>query len=1112
MANAGSGKTYTLTERVVRLMLMGVPPERIICITYTKAAASEMRVRILARLRALLLADEVECKKLLQETYLGVEPSEAHIARARALFSAVLDSAGGGLQLTTIHGFCQSLLRRFPLEAQVAPHFNVLEDAAADEVQARAKHAVLTLESGDEVSEALNLIGERGGEWYFEELSREIIVKRREWLEALRNLSPELLKTRIYAAHTLAPEASEEALAQAVSLGLNPQLLAYLRAELSELIAHKTAKYRTWGAVLTPWLEAHVPCTPAALTPLCDLFLNGDGHVSLKFSSKEFPEGTAFRTALEQLVESLSRYKMQAMALACAEESFAVAMLARALLQRYEAEKEAIQSRDYDDLIADTLRLLSTPSMLGWVMQKLDHRIDHLLIDEAQDNSGEQWKMAYLLVEELMASNDGVGGGGLPRSLLVVGDEKQSIYSFQGAAPEQFAQYRQRFYDLLNGSPASLEFEEKKTSYRSAQAVLRVVDAYCGLPEVIPALSAQSVAAMHELHHVNAIGRVMLYPPVCAAEKESTEDMVIPTEYHVTKSTAQLLATEIAKTIDRWLRVEQRMLESKGRKLRAGDILILVHRRTPMVAPLLRALQSHGVAVAGIDRLTLSKHLAVRDMLALIQWVLNPADDLALAHVLRSPLVGMSDEELRPLAYKREGSLWQVVRNPWLESMRAARHATPYDFLAQALEVDGKRKDFARRFGNEVHEVLDELLAQAAALPTGMDATLANFHQWLSTSERQIKREQEGETNDEVRIMTVHGAKGLEAPVVILADTVSVPTTQHERSYMLKSDEMSPLPVLGISEDAKAAPLLSQAKEQKRHQLEAEYKRLLYVALTRAKFELHIFGSANAKGDVKQGSWYELAARAMVQANATKQEDNSWVLVDERAGAPPQPKVEAPMPIPPMPEWVMQPARQEMDAAASLAPSRLQSPEVRPYAANAGRDVRERGVRIHRLLELLPAGADVLLIARLAAHVAPDWSDEACAKMVQEVAKIYAQEAWLWQHPRQAEVSIAGTIMHEERAVAVSGQVDLVVHMPDAIVILDYKTGAHVPERAEDVPQNYLLQLKLYDAVLRQIYPKHQVRCAILWTHTPELMWLDAQVAGAVFETLSTPEKLTVAA
>ena len=218
------------------------------------------------------------------------------------------------------------------------------------------------------------------------------------------------------------------------------------------------------------------------------------------------------------------------------------------------------------------------------------------------------------------------------------------------------------------------------------------------------------------------------------------------------------------------------------------------------------------------------------------------------------------------------------------------------------------------------------------------------------------------------------------------------------------------------------------------------------------------------------------------------------------------------MPIPPMPEWVTQPARQEMDAAASLAPSRLQSPEVRPYAANAGRDVRERGVRIHRLLELLPAGADVLLITRLAAHVAPDWSDEARAKMVQEVAKIYAQEAWLWQHPRQAEVSIAGTIMHEERAVAVSGQVDLVVHMPDAIVILDYKTGAHVPQRAEDVPQNYLLQLKLYDAVLRQIYPEHQVRCAILWTHTPELMWLDAQVAAAEFETLSTPEKLTVAA
>jgi ATP-dependent helicase/nuclease subunit A len=1112
MANAGSGKTFALTERVVRLLLMGVPPERIICITYTKAAASEMRGRILARLRELLLADDAQCRALVQ-TYLGDAVTAEQLSRARALFASVLDSAGGGLQLTTIHGFCQSLLRRFPLEAGIAPHFTVLEDAAADELQARAKHSVLDIESvEEELQAALNCIGERGGEWHFEELSREIIAKRREWQELLRNHPPELLQSRIYAAHEVEKGATAESLAQAVSLGMGADSLAIMRGELPLLCSHKTEKYRHWGEVLAGWLEKNAPTTPVALAPLCKLFLNKEGEIKLSFNKAEFPEGSAFRVALEGLSASLARYQTQAASLACAEESFAVAVLAKALLTFYEAEKETIQALDYDDLIGRTLQLLSHPSMLGWVMQKLDHRIDHLLIDEAQDNSGEQWKMAHLLVEELMASNDGVGEGGLPRSVLVVGDEKQSIYSFQGAAPEQFARYREQFTALLKDSPASLQFDEKKKSYRSAQAVLTLVDAYCALPEVVPALSAQARGTTHVLHHEKAVGQATLYPPQCAVEKESNTPFTIPTEYHVTKSTAQVLATEIAHTIHHWLHTEQRVLKSEGRKLRAGDILILVHRRKPMVVPLLRALQSLDVAVAGIDRLTLSEHLAVRDMLALIQWVLNPADDLALAQVLRSPLVGMGDEELRQLAHKREGTLWQAVRNPWLEAMRAARHTTPYEFLAQVLEVDGKRKDFAQRFGNEVHEVLDEVLAQAAAMPAGMDATLANFHHWLSTSTRQIKREQEGGVADEVRIMTVHGAKGLEAPVVILADTVSVPTTQHERSFLLRIAEGYTLPVLGISEAAKRASLLARAKEEKNHRLSEEYKRLLYVALTRAKYELHLFGSANAKGEVKDGSWYDLSVRAMEAAGATKHENAVWVLADAPPETTDELKNESHKEATPLPEWAVQSVHAEVDVAATIAPSRLKPSEARPYAANAGRDVRERGVRIHRMLELLPAGADESLMLRLAAHVAPDWSDEARAKMVHEVARLYVQEAWLWQHPRQAEASIAGTISHTMQQIPVSGQVDLVVQMPEALVILDYKTGAYVPECAEDVPQNYLLQLKLYAALLQKIYPEKPIRCAILWTYTPKVMWLDAQVAAIAFEVAQASEKPTVAA
>ncbi len=1184
-ANAGSGKTTELTARVVRLLLLGVPPERIVCITYTKAAASEMRERIMKRLRELLLMEDAACAAKVAE-YVESAATPEQLTRARQLFATVLDSPEGGLQLTTIHGFCQNLLRRFPLESGIAPHITVLEDAAAEEVARRAKHAVLDLESADPaLTEALALIGTRGGEWHFEAMCDDILSKRRHWQPVLYGETAESLRTRIFAAHGVDENASDEMLAASVAGCLSAEMLTEIRSALPMLATHKTQKYREWGRVLERWQapcvdvgrnptsrgeyplplgerdgegltqppvpesalippfprggKEHSPrdidlappqggsygvrythadtsaalCCVNALAPLCKLFIKDDGAIKANlFNKTDFPEGSPFRVALMGLIESLSRYHAARVALVAAEESLAVAHVAETLLRVYEAEKLARQALDYDDLIIRTLQLLAHPSMLGWVMQKLDHRIDHLLIDEAQDNSGEQWQLAHLLVEELMASTEGVGAGGLPRSLLVVGDEKQSIYSFQGAAPEQFAAYHARFTALLAGRSSALEPRALTKSYRSAEAVLTLVDQVAALPEVAPALSATGEQAGHVLHHVDAAGLVRLYAPMPAPEGESPPPLTIPTEYKVTQGVSQQLAMQIAAQIHQWLHMEKRMLESEGRPLRAGDILILVHRRRPMVMPLLRALQAQGVAVAGIDRLTLSEHLAVRDLLALIQWCLNPADDLALAQVLRSPLVGMSDEALRKHAYGRAGSLWHRIDHPWLASLLMKRGQTPYAFLTHVLEVSDTRRALARRFGEEVHEVLDELLAQAAAMPTGMSETLPMFHDWMSKNTRQIKREQEAASADQVRIMTVHGAKGLEAPVVILADTVSVPTTQHERSYMHAGQVGKPIPVLAISSLAKSSPLLTAAKERKKQQLTHEYYRLLYVALTRAKYELHVFGSSNAKGEVKAGSWYALVDAALRQL-PTREAEGVLELRDERPVVAVRGVTEKfTEAFRSMPAWVSQPATPEGALTASLAPSRLEGATPKPYAMQASADTRQRGVRIHRILELLPANADEVLIARIAAHVAPEWEEGARNEAVAEVARLYSQEAWLWHHPRAAEASVAGTITHEGAKIPVSGQVDLLVHTPEAVVIVDYKTGREVPASAAEVPPNYILQLKLYAELLKQIYPQKPIRCAILWTRAPSLMWVDEAVTAMHFPALQSAVKPTVAA
>ncbi len=1109
-ANAGSGKTFTLTGRVVRLLLLGVSPERIVCITYTKAAANEMRGRVLDRLRDLLLADDVLCKKQVEEL-LGEDPNAEQMQRARSLFATVLDSSGGGLQLTTIHGFCQNILRRFPIEADIAPHFTVLEEAAADEVLRRTKHTLLaSMESAEPlVKEALALIGNRGGETRFEMIANDIISKRRMWKRVWHLQSPESLRAHIYDFHELEVGMTRAALAHGLCDSINATDEAVLRAHLPALVAHKTPTYQQFGSGLAAWFECDASGRCALMGELLALFLTDKGEPRKRLlNDKEYPHGSPLREVIQRLAEHAIRFAERAAALACAEETFAVAMLARALLENYEAAKLGSHALDYEDLIDKTLDLCTDPDKLGWVMTKLDHRIDYLLIDEAQDNSPEQWKLAYTLVEELIANNGGTASNGHPRSLLVVGDEKQSIYSFQGAAPEEFHHYHSQFARMLSaGSPSPLISETLSNSYRSTAAVLKLVDHVATQAEVKAALSAIDEVPQHQLTRKDAAGRVVLYPPIIAPEKEANVPLIIPTEYKIAASAPQQLAKMVAETIARWL-AEKRPLAT-GRAMNAGDILILVHRRKPLMQPLIRELQRLHVPVAGIDRLTLADHLAVTDLLALMRWCGNVGDDLALAQVLRSPLIGSSDDALRELAFGRNGILWNEVTSPWLAQLRNLGHLSPYDFLTQVLEVSGKRSDFARRFGEEVHEVLDELKAQATAMPEGMACTQAYFVDWMEKNTRQIKREQEAADSGHVRLMTVHGAKGLEAPVVVLADTVSVPDTGREVSFSRKSAHGQELPLISISEESKAAPLRLLAKDDKQRKLLAEYDRLLYVALTRARDELHIFGTASKKGEVKPNSWYEIVQTSMREIAV--EEDELLVLADRRESIDVKAaaKEAAEMPVP---DWVNTSAAREIAISTTLSPSGLEVTAATPYAVAASRGARQRGVHIHRILELLKADTNAAQLAKLVKHSASEWDAGEQAAVIANITALFSQEKWLWEHERYTEVNVAGKVAHNGALIPFSGQIDLLVKTPTEIIVLDYKTGTHIPSDASQVSRNYLLQLKVYRELVRQIYPDLPVRCAILWTVAPRLMWLDETVETTQFPSNNVMDKTIVAA
>lgn len=1077
-ANAGSGKTYQLTRQVVRLLLMGVVPERICCITYTKAAAGEMRTRVLKALRELMLADDEKLLKLVRDSY-GLTPSPDMLHRARLLFGTVLDSHSGGIQLTTIHGFCQQVLRAFPLEAGVAPHFTVADDMQTAQLQQQVKHRLLLGDRFDEeVASAIALLAERSGEHRFDALVRALL----ELEVDTRTPLPEL-KSRLFAHLGADENITEQQLAATFMDCLSDAQKQVFRGALTGLAAEKTAYKRIMGEGIAQHLEGR-----GTLEKWLETWLTKEFNPRSHIVKGDF--GPAVNEVVSHCMASAERYIASRAALALAEESYAAIVLARALQQLYRELKEERGVLDYDDLISRTRELLTLRDMVGWVMSKLDHRIDHLLVDEAQDTSEKQWNIARALVDELVVSNGGEGSSGVPRSLFVVGDEKQSIFSFQGAAPELYAVQQVQLQQLLEHASAPLRTRELLQSWRSAPAVLKAVDEVAKDPLVARALSATGSPPPHEAIRDSA-GSVTLHPPIPAAEKTEREAFVIPQEYAITRTTAQLLAERVADQVAKWL--------ADG-EWNAGDILILTRNRKPIVQPLLRALQRKGVPVAGIDRLVLSQHLAVKDLLALARWCASTQDDLALAQVLRSPLIGWSDKQLHDAAIDRDKvSLWARVSGTpgaaMLERWRDASGLNAYDFLTTVLEVDGTRKKFVARFGDEVHEILDELKEQAIAMPAGVAPSLANFTAWMGTSDRQIKRELEA-AGDHVRVMTVHGAKGLEAPCVLMVDTVSIPNVAKELL-----SETQGFPLLALTDAAKLAPAWVDGRAEQQRKLIEEYYRLLYVAMTRAADSLHIFAAEPGRGDLKDECWYKVVERALTPV-ATK-EGEALVLRDagERERTKSKPVAAEVV----LPGWLhAKPSRPAK--APTLTPSGLaREPALAPFAKQRGGEARERGVRLHKVLQFLNGDSTREQVAELVSHIAPDWDAKQQSKAVGEVWALLEKERWLWQNPGQAEANISGSVTIDGTTYPVFGQIDRLIFRGDEVVVLDYKTGNHVPADASGVSDNYLLQLKLYGALLETHYPGRRVRPAIIWTANASIMWLDEAVSKTGWERASLP-------
>lgn len=1083
-ANAGSGKTRVLTDRVARLLLDQVDPQHILCLTYTKAAASEMQNRLFRRLGAwAMLADDALTTELRDLGFERAITSET-LQDARRLFARAIETPGG-LKIQTIHSFCASLLRRFPLEAGVTPQFTEMEDRTATLLR----------------SEIAENLAEGSGEDVFYALARHYSG------ETLDKLTAEIVRYRSAFDYPLSdsklaemfgqPEdLDQDMITSRVFLGdeqaLLDQMLPVLKAGTTNdaKAADKLARITTLDFTALPILE--------------EVFLTGAGAKS-PFSAKvgSFPT-QATRMSLDLVMEQINQWILRVedgrnarLSVIAMQKTRALHDFARLFLPAYERAKQLRGLLDFDDLILRARNLLTNPDVAAWILFRLDGGIDHILVDEAQDTSPAQWQVIERLAQEFTS-----GQGARPdvlRTIFVVGDKKQSIYSFQGADPREFDRMQQDFDARLSATDSPLQSLVLAYSFRSSHAILSVVD-HCfeNAHE-----SGFTPKEGHKAFKDALPGRVDLWPLVEKQDEDELPEWHMPVDIRTPNDPAIILARQIARNIRKMIDSNQAIPDENApsgfRAVQPGDFLILVRRRSGFFHEVIRECKMQSLPIAGADRLKVGAELAVRDLAALLSYLATPEDDLSLATALRSPLFSWSEAELYDLAQgRKQRYLSAELRDRASEFPETKRilddlsgqadFLRPYDLIERILTRHNGRQKLLARLGREAEDGIDALLSQAMAYEQRAVDSLTGFLVWMETDDLEIKRQMDNAGN-RIRVMTVHGAKGLEAPIVILPDTArrNPPTMGHivtagdTALWIGKSDDMPPA-IRNATDLSKAAQV-------------AERDRLLYVAMTRAEKWLIVaaFGDLGKQGD----TWYDKIKLGMQKAGAEafdfeagagmRLEYGGWAKRETVCDHDAEPETV------PLARHFTRPAPEIAAKPKTISPSEMGGAKALPGEYGLDEDAaKRRGRQVHRLLEFLPQVP------------AQDWPDTAARLLTQggdgatgdELVLLLAEAKKVLTKPglqplfapdTLAEVSITANLeaLNGQR---IHGTIDRLIIEPSRILAVDFKTNAMVPDSAEDCPDGLLRQMGAYAHTLAAIYPDHRIETAILWTRTATLM------------------------
>lgn len=1074
-ASAGTGKTKILTDRLLMLLLTGAEPQKILCLTFTKAAAAEMKDRLLQHTLEWATCSEEQLKKSLSQ-FLGILPSQELQVKARSLFMELID-VSPGVRITTIHSFCQSLLTQFPVEAGITPAFKILAEHESQALLKQAIEEVLEFSSTASVlKQSITLLTERLHITNFQEIIESLIERPerlqeilREGLESAQNKLEEIFGCR----HT---DTVEDYLKQFYEAqkerldGLKNASLCLIRGGKTDVL--RAEAIQSWAALKS------FP-TAKDFDFYASHFLTLEGEVRKSLAStaicQSFPHILEFLMTEAHLLQEIFQKQK---CLFSIKMTRALYVLGSAILENYERLKNAKHTLDYNDLIQKTKLLLTDAELSAWVLYKLDGGLDHVLIDEAQDTNDAQWAIIQALTEEFYA---GVSARSSNRTLFAVGDPKQSIYSFQGTSPAIFEKKSIFYQQMIEAAQKNFHVLSLETSFRSTSVVLDAVNALCAHEEVKSAINTRGDEVKHVTHHKHKGGTVELWPLLELEDKET--------------SSREHLSTCLAKKIKGWLD-KKIYLEVQGRFIDPSDILILLRERGSLMSSLISSLKTEGIPVAGPDRLTLLNEIVIQDLIALGEFLLLPQNDLSLACVLKSPLLGLDEEALFDLAYNRqEETLWERLQKNLkyqsysllLSELRnKVDYISPFALYSDLLNRLEGRKKFQARLGEECLDSIEEFLNLCLEYENTHCASLQEFLIWIKETNIEVKRDF-SKANSGVRVMTVHGAKGLQAPIVILADTTTKPVWREKFLWQ----ERPNLSLLWASSHDELPHHLKRIKETLQAEQYAEYWRLLYVAMTRAEEHLYIVGVKSRAA--AKGSWYEVLSKALEPISQKIEFDEGFfkgqgLQLCRRGQVDHETNLNHPAilngQLSPLPMYLQKSPPQEELSEALISSTIEDDILSQEYA---GERLREQILR--KLLKNLPlcsSGSYEQEAQRIFKSYLSFVSRELFEKTYNTATSLLSHPdlCFLFIDATYADVPFAGH--HEGKKV--TGRIDRIVVQEKVIYVVTYKTNAILPQSVNEISNEDKEKIEVYKSVIQNIYPDKNIKMCFLWTEVPQLV------------------------